>query len=129
MLLITSPLSSIFLFSSLEPIIRCYLSVFIFIWLFKNHSSSFSTHIWSLLRSTSRFLSQTYGVLSSAYAAKLTSFCSKNVSNVFILKNKDPSMDPWDTQYSIFDHDRAYFNGSVSITSKDLPLPVQSQFL
>ena len=81
------------------------------------------------MRSTSRFLSQKYGVLSSAYAAKLTSFCSKNMTNVFILKNKDPSMDPWDTPYSIFDHGRVYFNGSVSITSKDLPLPVQSQFL
>ena len=35
-----------------------------------------------------------YGVLWSTYAAKLTSFCSKNMSNVFILKNKVPSMNP-----------------------------------
>ena len=103
-LLITSPLSSIFLFSLLELRIRWHLSEFVFMQLFKKHSNRSSAHIWSLLRSTLRFLSQKYGVLSSAYAAKLTSFCSKNMSNVFILKSKGPSIDPWDTPFSIFDH-------------------------
>ena len=56
------------------------------------------------LRSTLRFLSQKRDVLSSAYAAKLPSFCSKNMSNVFILESKDSSMDPWGTPFSIFDH-------------------------
>ena len=72
--------------------------------LFESYSNSFSAHIRSLRRSTSRFLSQKYGVLSAAYAAKLTSFCSKNMSNVFILKSKGPNIHPWGTPYSIFDN-------------------------
>ena len=66
--------------------------------------NSFSTHIWSLLRSTSRFLSVKYGVLLSVFAAKLASFFSKNMDNVFVLQSKIPSMDPWGKLFSFFDH-------------------------
>ena len=45
-----------------------------------------------------------YGVSPFAYAAKLVSFCSKSTSNAFILKSKGPSMNPWGTPVSIFDH-------------------------
>ena len=103
-LLITSPLSSIFLFSLLEWRIRWHLPEFIFLSLSGNYSNSFSANIWSLLRSTSMFLSQKYVLLSSAHAAKVTCVCSKNMSNVFIFKSKGPSMDPWDAPFSIFDH-------------------------
>ena len=45
-----------------------------------------------------------YGVLSSAYAVKFTSFCLKNMCTAFTLKSKGPSMNPRSTPYSIFDH-------------------------
>ena len=53
------------------------------------------------MRSTSRFSSQKYGVLLSAYAAKLKCFCLKNMSNAFILKIEGT---PLGTPYFNFDH-------------------------